>query len=120
MVKTMAKTFSVKDAVWSAQLIGVLREFRKVHPNITANQIITLLSIAQSEGSTQRELEQSTGIDKANVSRICALFSNGLGTQDGYGITRDERDPDDRRLFRQYLTSKGRDVIDTVRSIMTR
>lgn len=121
MATTTTKTLKVEDMKWASRLLSILDEFRKVNPNITANQIITFINIALNEGISQRDLETKTGLHNATVSRICAILSDrGLKTRNrtAMDLIRIVPAEDDYRMGAQVLSPKGKLVFNSLRSRM--
>lgn len=118
---TKGSSIKVEDLAWSQKIIDVLDEFRKINQNITANQIITFLSIALQEGISQTELEEKTGLHNATISRICAILSDrGLKArnQEAMDLIRITPAEDDFRSRAQILSNKGKLIFNALRSIM--
>jgi DNA-binding MarR family transcriptional regulator len=112
---------NVADAGMLDGLIRVLEEFRKLNQNVTANQMIVFLLIAQRPGLTQKDIEQATGLNNGTVSRICAILSDrGLKARghDGLGLISIESAPGDYRVRVQFLTPQGKRVFQSIKRIM--
>jgi DNA-binding MarR family transcriptional regulator len=111
----------VEDAEWVERLLNCLDEFRKLHPNVTANQIVVFLNIALREGITQKELGGLSGLDQGTVSRIVALISDR-------GVSGREIEPidliriglsnDNYKSRAQRLSPSGKRVFNSLRTIM--
>lgn len=113
------KSFRVEDADWINTLIRVMDEFRRVSQNITANQIVTFLTVAKEPNITQRELAKRTGLNDGTISRIIAILSDrGLGEQKGADIVSIGFLPGDYRTRAQNLSPQGRRLLDSVRDKM--
>jgi DNA-binding MarR family transcriptional regulator len=114
-------TLNVDDLEWTNKLIRVIEEFRKLNQDITANQILTFLLIAQRENVTQKELEKGTGLNSGTISRICAIMSDrGLKARNAepMNLIRIGNAPDDYRVSAQSLAPNGKRVLNGLRAIM--
>ena len=69
-----------------------------------------LMELFQNEGSTQLQLVQRTHLTAPTVSVA-------LGKMESEGLVRREADTEDMRQVKVYLTDKGREKVDSVRSI---
>ena len=112
---------NLEDLEWTAKLIRVVEEFRKISQAITANQILAFMLIAQRGGITQKELEKETGLSNGTISRICAIMSDrGLKARNApaMDLVRVSNSPDDYRVSIQTLAPNGKRVLNGLRSIM--
>jgi DNA-binding MarR family transcriptional regulator len=112
---------NVDDLGWTDKLIRVIEEFRKVNQNITGNQILAFLLIAQRENITQKELEKETGLSNGTISRICAIMSDrGLPKRDTtpMNLIRIGNETGDFRISTQSLAPNGKRVLNGLRAIM--
>ncbi|NPU64581.1 MarR family transcriptional regulator [Bradyrhizobium sp. 83012] len=117
----MAKqsTFRVEDAEWSKTIIKVLEEFRKINPDITANQMLTFLHIGVNPGVSQKKLTELVNVDDATVSRISALLSErGSRGREGLKMIEIKLDENDYRFRVQHLSRGGKLIFDSLRDIM--
>jgi DNA-binding MarR family transcriptional regulator len=112
---------SIEDQEWTEMLIRVVDEFRKINQDITGNQILTFLLIAQKDNITQKELERETGLSNGTISRICAIMSDrGLKSRHAKPmnlIDIGNRDGD-YRVSVQSIAPKGKRVLSSLRAIM--
>jgi hypothetical protein len=58
------------------KLTLIVNEFRKIGPDITANQMLVLLHAGAKPGIMQKELSAATDLADGTISRICALMSD--------------------------------------------
>jgi hypothetical protein len=58
------------------KLTLIVNEFRKISPDITANQMLVLLHAGAKPGIMQKELSAATDLADGTISRICALMSD--------------------------------------------
>lgn len=113
------KAANIKDASWLETLISVVEEIRKVHPEATANQILTFLQVARHPNVSQRELCKHVGLTDGTVSRIIAVLSDrGLGERAGANIISIDFAPGDFRTRAQNLTAKGHRLLSSLRDLM--
>ena len=70
-----------------------------------------LLMLARTDGLQQKELTDRLHIDKAHTARAIRKLT-------AQGYVRRERDPDDQRAVRIYLTKRGRNLLPEIRKIM--
>ncbi len=63
-----------------------------------------LTVLARSDGLSQGEFTQRYELDPSRVTRTAQSL-------EGDGLIRRERDPEDNRLMRMYLTQEGREVL---------
>jgi DNA-binding MarR family transcriptional regulator len=110
---------NIADADWIDRLIRVLEEFRQVHQDITANQIVTFLHVALRPDVTQRELAEATGLNDGTISRIVAILSDrGLGERKGADVITIAFKPGDYRMRVQNLSSSGARLLQRIRDIV--
>jgi hypothetical protein len=62
------------------KLTLIVNEFRKINPDITANQMLVLLHAGAKPGIMQKELSAATDLADGTISRICALMSAPTAT----------------------------------------
>jgi DNA-binding MarR family transcriptional regulator len=117
------KVTHLGDRAWSDNLVEVLRAFRVIDPDISANQILTLLYIAQRPGISQAELSDQHHLDlpSGTMARICAVLSDrGNRGTEGKGLIEISKSPKDYRVTVQNLSPKGRRMMDTIKAVVTR
>ncbi len=67
-------------------------------------QWFVLVTLERSDGMSQGEMSRVFGVDPARVSRVGRALEKE-------GLVRRERDPEDGRVVRLYLTDAGRKAI---------
>ncbi|WP_273841653.1 MarR family winged helix-turn-helix transcriptional regulator [Rubrobacter calidifluminis] len=74
---------------------------------IGAMKLFVLSEIGRGDGVSQAAICQEHGLDPSRVTR----FAQAL---EGEGLIFRERDPEDNRVVRMYLTSEGRRLLEVV------
>lgn len=70
-----------------------------------AGQWFALVTLGRNDGMSQGEMSRFFGVDPARVSRVVRIL-------EGEGLVRRERDPEDGRVVRLYLTDAGRKALE--------
>lgn len=78
---------------------------------LSQEQYFILYRLHECDGRSQRELADPTLDDRANITRIVA----GLQKR---GLVRRERDDEDRRVQRVFLTDQGRTAFSELRPLI--
>ena len=68
-------------------------------------QWFALVTLERSDGISQGEMSRLFGVDPARVSRVGRVLEKE-------GLVRRERDPEDGRVMRLYLTDAGREALE--------
>ena len=68
-------------------------------------QWFALVTLGRRNGISQGEMSRVFGVDPARVSRVGRAL-------EGEGLVRRERDPEDGRVVRLYLTDAGREALE--------
>ena len=68
-------------------------------------QWFALVTLERSDGMSQGEMSRVFGVDPARVSRVGRALEKE-------GLVRRERDPEDGRVVRLYLTDAGRKALE--------
>ena len=68
-------------------------------------QWFALVTLERSDGMSQGEMSRVFGVDPARVSRVGQALEKE-------GLVRRERDPEDGRVVRLYLSDEGRRVLE--------
>jgi DNA-binding MarR family transcriptional regulator len=111
---------SIEDAGWVDKLTLVINEFRKISPDITANQMLVLLHAGAKPGITQKDLSKATDLADGTISRICALMSDrGHQGREGLNVLSIDPIPGDFRSKGQKLIGNGKKMYASIRSLMT-
>ena len=122
MSESGGKRTEIGDLVWSKRLVEALQAFRAVDPSISANQILALLVIAREPGISQIALADPNHLDieSGSAARICDVLSErGNRGTPGKGLIEIGHAPNDYRSTAQFLTKKGRALLNAVRAIMS-
>lgn len=108
------------EDLWSIRKTQrIIREFRKLHPDVTAGTIEAFLVIAQNPGIYIRTLGDRIGASGAGVSRYVAyLGAWDRRKQPGFGLIETQEDFHDRRYRHCYLTEKGKRVAEDISMIL--
>ena len=72
---------------------------------VSAGTWFSLALLAGEDGISQGELSQRFEVDPSRVTRLAKKLERE-------GLLRRERDPEDQRVVRMYLTEKGRDLVE--------
>ncbi len=72
---------------------------------VSAGTWFTLALLARKDGISQGQLSQEFEVDPSRVTLLAKKL-------EGEGLLRRERDPEDHRVVRMYLTEKGRGEIE--------
>ena len=72
---------------------------------VRAGTWFSLTLLAKKDGMSQGELSQSFEVDPSRVTRLAKKLERE-------GLLRRERDPEDQRVVRIYLTEKGRGLVE--------
>jgi DNA-binding MarR family transcriptional regulator len=72
---------------------------------VSAGTWFTLALLAREDGMSQGELGQRFDVDPSRVTRLAKRLEKK-------GLLRKERDREDKRVVRMYLTEKGRSLIE--------
>ena len=116
----MTDNTSIEDARWVEKLTLVINEFRKISPDITANQMLVLLHAGAKPGLTQKDLSKATDLADGTISRICALMSDrGHQGREGLNVLSIDPIPGDFRSKGQKLIGAGKKMYASVRNLMT-
>jgi hypothetical protein len=111
---------SIEDAEWVRKLTLIINEFRKISPDITANQMLLLLHAGAKPGITQRELSVATDLADGTISRICALMSDrGHQGRQGLNVLSIDPVPGNFGSKGQRLIGPGKCMYAKIRNLMT-
>jgi DNA-binding MarR family transcriptional regulator len=78
--------------------------------NLTAPQWAVLACLWSEDGLTQNEVSRRTGIDAATLTEMLKRMA-------ARGLIRRERDPDNNRYQRAYLTTRDTGLCNTTASL---
>ncbi len=82
------------------------------HANVSSGLVPFIYHIFRSAGLSQDELSEMIGIDKTTTARAIKTLVN-------LGYVSRNRDRVDKRIYRLYLTIKGRALIPEIKQVMT-
>ncbi len=71
---------------------------------VSARQWFALSMLGREDGISQGDMCQRFGLDPSRLTRVAQALERG-------GMIRRERDPEDNRVVRMYLTWKGREKL---------
>ena len=80
--------------------------------DLTARQYVVLVTVSQSDGASQQDIIDQTGIDRSTVSQI-------MQTMIRKGLLKRRRTREDARAYAITLTEHGRDVLEASEAIAT-
>ena len=95
------------SSIYRYQSILINKQFEQY--GFGCGQYIFLIHIAQNPGINQKELSERVKIDRANTHRAIKKLSSL-----GYIYT--DRDEDDKRIMKSYLTEEGKRLMPAVKS----
>ncbi|HSH05167.1 MAG TPA: MarR family transcriptional regulator [Anaerolineae bacterium] len=106
---------SVKDMVGYTLVMACRAHSTRVRTLLNAlglhpGQEMFLLSVWEEEGLTQTELADRLQIQRATVTNSVNRLEKG-------GLLERRPDPDDGRIYRIYLTDKGRQIHNATRPV---
>ncbi len=78
--------------------------------DLTARQYVVLVTVSQSDGASQQDIIDQTGIDRSTVSQI-------MQTMIRKGLLKRRRTREDARAYAITLTDHGRDVLKASEAI---
>ncbi|MGN6548771.1 MAG: hypothetical protein ACTHJ3_02600 [Pararhizobium sp.] len=110
-----------QDNKTARKLISLIEEFRKLDPEIQAQQIVLFLSVVGSPEITMKELEQRTGLASSTISRnMSSLGKMHRNGKPGHDLIAAYEDPADRRFKRVKPTPKGIRVYNSLIELLAR
>lgn len=77
---------------------------------VRAPRLFLLAMLERREGISQGEVWQRFELDPSRITRLAQ-------TMESDGLIRRERDPDDNRVVRMYLTNEGRELLRVLPSV---
>lgn len=104
------------EALWGIQRARLLvREFRKLHIDMSAGTMEAYLTIAANPGISVGGLAEKLGCSGGGASRYVSLLGDWDRKKNpGYGLVEAREDPIDRRYRGVYLTEKGRRMAEDI------
>ena len=98
-----------------SRLQDVIGTFRALDGAFPASYMVCLLAVAKEPGFGVTHYSTKLGMLQAVVSRILLELGNRTRKGgDGMGLVDSVRDPNDYRVYRYYLTPKGRAFVNSV------
>jgi DNA-binding MarR family transcriptional regulator len=95
--------------------IAVIEEFRRINPEMQAQQMLTLLLVAKEEGITPKEVGERIGISQAAASRCIADWTGWTSRKEnGPDFIEPRVDLMDTRRKLLHLKPKGRVFVGKV------
>jgi DNA-binding MarR family transcriptional regulator len=95
--------------------IAVIEEFRRINPEMQAQQMLTLLLVAKEEGITPKEVGERIGISQAAASRCIADWTSWTYRKEtGPDFIEARVDMMDTRRKLLHLKPKGRAFVGRV------
>lgn len=95
--------------------------FRKIDPNIGAQTVSVLLTVAQNDGKLMvSDLERLCELTRESASRNLTLLS-GRKLKDGrhgYGFVEHRENDQDRRVKILYLTRSGQQMVNEILTLI--
>lgn len=98
-------------------LLAACRTIVSTASQLRVSQIAFLLLVDLNPGITSRQAAEFLDVSESATSRNIDIFSdipNKANNNRMLGFVTEKKDPDDRRLRRVWLTTKGRTFIDTI------
>ena len=101
------------------KLASANEQFRALAPEMPAQAVAIFLMAVMNEGCTMKQLSEWTGTSQASVSRNVAMLGKWHRLhKPGLGLMTAEEDPYERRRKVVTLTHKGRQVAQTLSTIL--
>lgn len=112
----MGKDDEADLGLFSRRLMNAISRLEEQHTEMTLRQFHHLLYVAENPGTTVRETCRALGTSSSVASRNLALLTDvGSPGQKGLAYVEMRNDPDDRRVRRLHLTTKGVRVLQDIR-----
>lgn len=95
--------------------------FRKIDPNIGAQTVTVLLTVAQQDGRIiVSDLERLCGLTRESASRNVKLLSDKKlrDGREGYGLVTTRTSPTDDRVKILHLTRAGQQMVNMITSAL--
>jgi hypothetical protein len=101
-----------EDFTQISRLQDVIGAFRPLSGAFPASYMICLLAVSKEPGFGVTHYASKLGMLQAVVSRILLELGNRTRKgSEGLGLVDSVRDPQDYRVYRYYLTAKGRGFV---------
>jgi hypothetical protein len=103
------------DFTQISRLSDVIGAFRPLSGAFPASYMVCLLAVAKEPGFGVTHYSSKLGMLQAVVSRILLELGNRTRKgSEGMGLVDSVRDPSDYRVYRYFLTDKGRSFINSL------
>jgi len=100
-------------------MMRLLNAFRAREPKMTSGYIAAFLAVARHPGQGPTDYAKMLGTIQPIMSRTLLEIGKKARTrQEGLGLVDSEANPDDLRLNRYFLTSKGRMLYKDIQDIL--
>jgi len=106
--ESIGKWISIIHRYTHSYMSKVLKSY-----NIGSGQFIFLVTLFKNDGVSQEELSNCLDIDKATTARAIKKLE-----KEGY--VRREVDPEDRRVYRVYVTQKALEMKSVMHKVLSR
>jgi DNA-binding MarR family transcriptional regulator len=109
-----------EEAIYYDFLLSIIRELEGVDEEMQIQRLKTYLLVMRYPELTTQELAAKAGIPKSSMSRnLSSLGSwNPLTRKEGYGLVYGREFREDRRIKFHTLTQKGRELRDSITSVI--
>jgi DNA-binding MarR family transcriptional regulator len=87
--------------------VFAIQQFSYEGHGITPEQFTVLSALVENDGMYQRQICVKTFKDRPNITRIVNILENA-------GMVRREEDANGRKIYKIYITEKGKKVYDKV------
>jgi len=91
--------------------ITVLQLFKEKNFSITPEQFGILFFLSREDGMYQRQLAKTTLKDRPNITRLIDILEKK-------GFVHREIDPDNRRIFKIFITQEGRKQVAEIHPLL--
>ncbi len=97
------------------KLTACIEEFRKLDPEMQAQQMNIFLFIAAHSECSMADLSQASGLSQSSVSRnVMSLSRKHRNRTPGHNVVESYEDYFDARVKRVRLTKRGERIINTL------
>jgi hypothetical protein len=105
----------------------ILHVFKEIGSEIPIQQMLLLVAVAQNQGRTMPELQESLGMPQGTLSRNVKALGVYLvpdpdnpqqKKKDGYDLLITRPDLENRKSLAVYLSSRGEEVIAQLKSVV--
>lgn len=100
------------------KLKNALVELSAVDTEFPLQWALVFIEIAQNEGSSLKDIAETTGISMSVMSRTVGALSNYRRMGKPYGVVLVKLAKDDRRRKELYLSAKGKRLAEKVLKVL--